>query len=129
MTNAIAFVLSIFIIMPFLVYLLLFSITKWLTGNHKYAVNLAVYCSTPFVIGSVYFLMLAIWEQSFLWLILILMAFIGIYLAFYIWKNNDDFDWQKIYRGFWRMNFALFTLVYGILIVFGLLYSVIRSNS
>ncbi|KIL47618.1 DUF3397 domain-containing protein [Jeotgalibacillus campisalis] len=129
MTNAIAFVISIFIAMPILVYILLFSSAKWLTKNHRYAVNLAIYGATPFVIGSVYFLFLTIWNVSLLWLILIFMALIGIILAFYIWQKNDDFDWHKLYRGFWRMNFAFFLMIYSFLLAFGILYSVIRSIS
>ena len=52
---------------PLLGYLAVFVISKQITGNHKQAVNLAIDFSTFLLVLSVHFLVITIWEKSFLW--------------------------------------------------------------
>ncbi|TDL35131.1 DUF3397 domain-containing protein [Jeotgalibacillus sp. S-D1] len=127
MSEFIAFLLGIFMILPTGVYVILFTCTKLITKHHKNAVNVAVYGTTPFAIGSVYFLILTIWEISLLWAILIVMALVGIFLSFFLWKNDPDFYWHKIFKGYWRLNFVIFIFIHGVIVLYGLIQAVIYA--
>ncbi|WP_245153859.1 DUF3397 domain-containing protein [Jeotgalibacillus proteolyticus] len=123
----IAFFMALFMVAPIVVYVLLFSFAKLMTKQHKRAVNTAIIGTTPFVIGAVYFLILSIWNIDLLWAIIITMALIGIIISFIIWKREDDLDWHKINRGFWRMNLLVFSLTHLGLIITGIVLSVMES--
>ncbi|KIL44785.1 DUF3397 domain-containing protein [Jeotgalibacillus soli] len=127
MSTFLAYFLGVTVIAPFLVYIALFSFVKWVTGHHKSAVNFAVDGTTPFMIIAVYFLLLSIWEVSLLWVLLLVMCMVGITFSFYKWRREPDFEWRKVWKGFWRINFLLYTIGYVFLFLCGLTLEVFQA--
>ncbi|MEW9501402.1 DUF3397 domain-containing protein [Jeotgalibacillus marinus] len=119
MTNVAVFFLGVFLCVPLLVYVILFSLIKGLIRNHKRSVKFAVYGTTPFAFGAVYFSILSIWNVSLLWLMLIGMAIMGISVVSYLWRQDADLHWSKIVAGFWGLNFVLFMCCHALLVTYG----------
>ncbi|ALC91087.1 hypothetical protein AM500_15775 [Bacillus sp. FJAT-18017] len=121
MSTVISSFLAAFIVMPLLGYLLIFIISKSITGNHRRSVRSAVDFTTLLLILAVHFLIRTIWGQSYLWLILIIVFATAMIFAVLHWKIRGEVVLGKVFRGFWRFNFLLFFIGYLGLIVFGLI--------
>ncbi|WP_415812485.1 DUF3397 domain-containing protein [Mesobacillus thioparans] len=108
------------ITVPIIGYLAVFIITKQITGNHRRSVNLAIDFSTFLLVLSVHFLILTIWGKSFLWLILIILFGLAAIFVWIHWHYKEEIVLPKVFKGFWRFNFLLFSSAYIILVLFGL---------
>jgi len=124
-----SFIAATFVTIPLFGYLIIFIVSKQVTKQHRRSVHLALDGSTVLFIISVHFLIMTIWEKSFLWLILLSMSFIGIIVVLTHWKLKQEVDFQKVLRGFWRMNFLLFFAAYMVLVIIGIVQSVTISIS
>lgn len=124
MTNVISSVLAIFITIPILAYLLIFIISKQFTKNHRRSVHMALDGSTIFFILSVHFLVITIWEKSFLWAIFIFMLCYAMIFIIINWKIKGEIIINRIFKGFWRFSFLIFLFAYIGLTIFGLIQSV-----
>ncbi|WP_449619290.1 DUF3397 domain-containing protein [Robertmurraya sp. Marseille-Q9965] len=120
---------AIFVTIPILGYILIFVISKQITKHHRRSVRYALDGSTVLFIISVHFLIMTIWEKSFLWLIILLMLVIGVAVAFLHWKVKQEIDYNRVFRGFWRFNFLMFFSAYVILIIIGIVQSVSNAVS
>jgi hypothetical protein len=114
-----AFVATL-ITVPMIGYLAVFIISKQITGNHRRSVNLAIDTSTFLLVLSVHFLIMTIWEKSFLWLILLILFALAALFVWIHWKYKEEIILPKVFKGFWRFNFLLFFSAYIILVIFGL---------
>jgi hypothetical protein len=114
-----AFVATL-ITVPMIGYLAVFIISKQITGNHRRSVNLAIDTSTFLLVLSVHFLIMTIWEKSFLWLILLILFALAALFVWIHWKYKEEIILSKVFKGFWRFNFLLFFSAYIILVIFGL---------
>ncbi|WP_349654843.1 MULTISPECIES: DUF3397 domain-containing protein [unclassified Mesobacillus] len=108
------------ITVPIIGYLAVFIITKQITGNHRRSVNLAIDFSTFLLVMSVHFLILTIWGKSFFWLILIILFGLAAIFVWIHWQYKEEIVLPKVFKGFWRFNFLLFSSAYIILVLFGL---------
>ncbi|WP_313959697.1 DUF3397 domain-containing protein [Cytobacillus oceanisediminis] len=108
------------ITVPIIGYLAVFIITKQITGNHRRSVNLAIDFSTFLLVLSVHFLILTIWGKSFFWLILIILFGLAAIFVWIHWQYKEEIVMPKVFKGFWRFNFLLFSSAYIILVLFGL---------
>jgi hypothetical protein len=120
MTNIISLAAGLLVTIPLAGYLVMFIFSKQLTGNHRKSVHIAIDFSTLLFIFSVHFLIVLIWEESFLWLILLFLIFLAIVFVLIHWKLRQEINFAKVFRGYWRFNFLLFFFVYLILIIVGL---------
>ncbi|PLR77494.1 DUF3397 domain-containing protein [Bacillus sp. V3-13] len=124
MESVFSFLIATFVTVPLLGYILIFVIAKQLTKNHRSSVQLALDISTFLLIISVHFLIVTIWDKSFLWIILLGMIGIAIVFAFLHWKIKHEINLASLFKGFWRFNFLLFFSAYILLIIFGLIQRV-----
>lgn len=108
------------ITVPMIGYLAVFIIAKQITGNHRRSVNLAIDFSTFLLVLSVHFLILTIWDKSFLWLIIIVLLGMAAIFVWIHWKFKEEIVLPKVFKGFWRFNFLLFFSAYIVLVLFGL---------
>ena len=108
------------ITVPIIGNLAVFIITKQITGNHRRSVNLAIDFSTFLLVLSVHFLILTIWGKSFFWLILIILFGLAAIFVWIHWQYKEEIVLPKVFKGFWRFNFLLFSSAYIILVLFGL---------
>lgn len=124
MSSIFSSIIATFVTIPLLGYLLVFIISKQVTRQHRRSVHIALDVSTLLFVISVHYLILAIWEQSYLWVIILAMLFIAIIFVFIHWRVKQEINLPLVFRGYWRFNFLLFFTVYVVLIVIGLVQSV-----
>jgi len=120
MTGFISVAAAALVTVPLVGYLIIFILSKQLTGNHRLSVHRAIDFSTFLLILSVHFLIVVIWERSFLWLIMLILITLALIFVVFHWKYRQEIDFSRIFKGYWRINFLLFSLAYIILIIFGL---------
>ncbi|MFS0643587.1 DUF3397 domain-containing protein [Siminovitchia sp. 179-K 8D1 HS] len=116
-SSAVAF----FITIPVLFYILLFTLVKQITKNHRLALNSAINATTFVLVISVHFIILTIWGRSFLGLIILAMLILAIIFTFYYWKTKEEIHYQKVFIGYWRLNFLMFTLLYIGFVLYGII--------
>ncbi|SEN29463.1 Protein of unknown function [Mesobacillus persicus] len=124
MTGFLSVAVATLVTLPLVGYVLIFIFSKQLTKNHKRSVQRAIDFSTLLLIVSNHFLILVIWEKSFLWLILLILIFMGIIFVIYHWKYRQEIDYFRVFKGYWRMNFLLFFTAYIVLIIYGMVQRV-----
>jgi hypothetical protein len=124
MTSVISSFFAIFITIPILVYVLIFIICKPFTKNHRKAVHIALDVSTIFFILSVHFLVITIWEKSYLSIIFLFMLCCAIIFVIMNWKIKGEIIFSRFFKGFWRFSFLVFFIAYIGLTIYGLVLRV-----
>lgn len=127
MSSFISAVIATIITAPLIGYILVFVVSKQITNNHQRAVFLAIDVTTLLLIISVHFIVQTIWHQSFFWLILIVVILIAMLFVFIHWKTKNEINLKRVMRGFWRFNFLLFSVVYLVLILLGIVSRVLTT--
>ncbi|NSL50769.1 DUF3397 domain-containing protein [Calidifontibacillus erzurumensis] len=120
MVDFIAAMIATIITIPIFAILIVYWVTRWITHSKKKSFHLSVDISTLFFITAVHYLIIAIWGQSFLWIILLLLIVIASVFVFLQWKMNNEIIFKKVWKGFWRFNFLVFSFGYFTLIIYGL---------
>jgi cell division protein FtsW (lipid II flippase) len=121
-----AFIATV-ITIPFIGFVLIYTVTYKVTEEKKRAVKLAADGTTLLFMLSVYFISFEIWQRSLLWLLLIVVLVIAIAVSFLHRKLYDDIELKKLIKGIWRINFILFFLVYIALFTYGLTVKIISA--
>jgi hypothetical protein len=127
MSSIISGVLATIVTVPFLGFALIYYISLKLLQDNKRAVKMAADCSTFLFIISVHFIVYEIWQQSFLWLIFIVILTTAIAMAVLQRSLYEDIQVIKLLKGTWRVNFLLFVLFYIVLFTYGLTTKIISS--
>ncbi|RLQ95840.1 DUF3397 domain-containing protein [Falsibacillus albus] len=122
-------VAAAFVTIPFLGYLIVFIVVKQITKNHKQAVRSAIDMTTLLLFISVHFMISAIWEHSYLWLLIIFALSLGVVFVFIYWKMKGEVVISKVLRGYWRLNFIVFFLAYVLLLIYGITFRVVEAVS
>lgn len=120
MVNLLAIFIATIVTIPILAIFIVYWIARFVTQNKKKSFHISVDISTLFFILAVHFLIIVIWGKSLLWIILLLLILIATVFVFLQWKINNEIIFKKVWKGFWRFNFLLFTLSYFSLVIFGL---------
>jgi Protein of unknown function (DUF3397) len=115
-------ILALLFIMPFAGFLAVFFICRFVTKNARRSVHYALDFSTVLFIFSVHFLLKTIWEKSFFWLIILVLIVTAMVFVIVHWKVKEEINLKKVMKGFWRFNFLLFSLVYIVLTLYGLIH-------
>lgn len=121
-SSIIAFLVTIPLFGLFLTYLILIKLTK----NRRSSVHKALDYSTILFVLAVHFLILTIWEKSFLWLIVLFMIVLAMVFVFIHWKVKKEIVLKLIFKGVWRVNFLVFFIVYLMLTLYGLVQRVLE---
>ncbi|MFK4998053.1 DUF3397 domain-containing protein [Bacillus sp. N9] len=108
------------IIMPLFLFVIIFKTMKrWLRNGRK-ARNIAINITTPVLIMSVHFLMMAIWARSLLWLIFLIMLISAVVFTIVYWRYREEIIYSKMMVGYWRLSFLLFSFAYIVLMIYGI---------
>lgn len=118
---------GIIVIFPIVGYIIAFIISKLVLKNHKRAVFLAIDITTFIMIFSVHHIVKVVFNQSFFWLIIIIMLIFAAILVLYVYKTKGEIEYEKIFKSIWRMYFLLLLVTYVLLIFIGL-YQTITSH-
>ncbi|QED47439.1 DUF3397 domain-containing protein [Cytobacillus dafuensis] len=124
MSSIFSSIIATFVTIPLLGYLLVFIISKQVTKKHKKSVHLALDFSTLLFVISVHYLIVTIWNQSYLWVIILSMLVIALIFVLIHWKLKQEINFSRVFKGYWRFNFLLFFTAYIVLTLIGLIQSV-----
>ncbi|MBT2687927.1 DUF3397 domain-containing protein [Bacillus sp. ISL-47] len=109
---------------PLLGYIAVFIISKQITKNHRRSVHIALDVSTFLFILSVHFLIIVIWDKSYLWMILLSLLVTAVIFVIIQWRVKQEISLRIMFKGFWRFNFLLYFSAYIVLIIIGLVQRV-----
>lgn len=126
MENVFAGLIAIFIIIPALVYMVVYAIARSSFGNNRKAAKLSIDVTTFFLILAVHFAVQAMLGKSYIWLILVILALTASIVLIVQYKAKDEVDLLRFMKGFWRMTFLLFGTAYFLLCLAGIVGRVIR---
>jgi hypothetical protein len=124
MSSILSFLVATLVTIPFIGYIMFFVISKQITKNHRRSVLIALDWSTLLLIASVHYLIVTIWEQSYLWLIFLIMLFIAVVYVLFYYQKKQEIIFLAIFKGYWRLNFLLFSTAYLVLVIYGLIQRV-----
>jgi hypothetical protein len=127
MTALFSGLLATIVTIPFLGFAIIYFVSTKMIEDKKRSIKLAADGSTIIFIISVHFIVHEIWQQSYLWLILIVILVTAIAMAFLQRSLYEDIHVLKLVKGIWRVNFLLFVLVYILLFTYGLTTRIISS--
>lgn len=129
MTAFFSSIIATFVTIPLLGYIIVFIISKLITKKHRKSVRMALDVTTLLLIVCVHYLIIAIWETSLLWLIYIILILTAAAFVVAHWKIKHEIHLTKVFKGFWRFNFLLFSFAYFVLLIYGLILRVSMSVS
>ncbi|MEW4289241.1 DUF3397 domain-containing protein [Rossellomorea marisflavi] len=128
MASAFSFIMALVVLIPFAGYFISFIMAKELTGSHRKAVHISIDVTTILLMISVHFIIVAIWEQSYFWLILLTVLCSALFFTIVYWRLKGEVDYRGVIRGTWRLNFLLFSFAYLALMVTRLALRVMEST-
>ncbi|WP_108669795.1 DUF3397 domain-containing protein [Peribacillus acanthi] len=120
MANLLSFIIATLVTVPIIGYIISFIIAKQITKNHSMSVRISVDISTVLFIVSVHFLIHAIWGISMIWAILLVLIMVALAVVLVHYKVKEEIVMTKVMRGFWKLNFIIFSSAYVILLIYGL---------
>ncbi|MBM5611127.1 DUF3397 domain-containing protein [Listeria seeligeri] len=116
---------AIIIILPVIVFILsMFISGLWMRKSQR-RIMFAADISTLFLIIAVHFFMIVLFGHSFLLYILLFLFTLGIVIVLMAAKKEGEIQFKKVIRGYWRLCFFLFALLYVGLYLYGIIYSLI----
>lgn len=122
-------IISLFLTVPVLGFILIYFVVRAVTKNSKKSVHRALDYSTILFILAVHFLIASIWGKSFFWLIILIMILTAMLFTVVHWKFKGEIVLNKVIKGFWRFNFLLFFIAYFALLIFGLIERAIAYST
>ncbi|MEH7492996.1 DUF3397 domain-containing protein [Neobacillus niacini] len=123
MNSFISSIITIFLTVPLLGFVIIYVLNKLITKNTRRSFHKALDYSTILFIVAVHFLLITIWGKSFFGLILLILLVIAMIFVVIHWKIKGEIIFTNVFKGFWRFNFLIFFLAYISLTVFGILRS------
>ncbi|NMH72269.1 DUF3397 domain-containing protein [Bacillus sp. RO2] len=127
MSGILAGTFATIVTLPIFAMIAFFYIAKLVTRNNKKSFHLAIDASTLFFILAVHFIMIIIWDTSFLSVILTVLLLIATVMVLTHYKIKEEIDFKRVFKGFWRVNFLLFFLAYFCLLTFGIIKRVFET--
>ncbi|WP_309472961.1 MULTISPECIES: DUF3397 domain-containing protein [Cytobacillus] len=109
---------------PLLGYLAVFIISKQITKKHKRSVHIALDVSTLLFILAVHYLIIVIWDKSYLWMIVLSLLITAVTFIIMHWRIKQEINLRALFKGFWRFNFLLYFTAYIVLMLIGLVQRV-----
>lgn len=120
MVNFIASFIATIVMVPVFGIFIIYWLSRVLIKDKKRSVHLSVDFSTLIFIVAVHYLLIVIWGKSFLWIILLILILVAMVFVFLQWRFNQEIIFKKVWKGFWRLNFLLFSFGYFFLVIYGL---------
>ncbi|MBC1624691.1 DUF3397 domain-containing protein [Listeria welshimeri] len=116
---------AIIIVLPVIIFILTMLLSGFRFRKTQRRIMLSVDVSTIFLIIAVHFFMMVLFNKSFLLYILLFLFILGIVIVVIAAKKEGEIQYRKIIRGYWRLCFFIFALLYVALYLYGIIYSLI----
>lgn len=117
--------LATLVTLPILSYIIFFILAKKWTKHHRRSVHIAMDLSTIFFIVSVHYLIIIIWNLHLFWMILLFILVIACSVVIAHYKVNQELVFEKLLKGFWRLNFLCFFCAYLLLFLYGVISRIV----
>ncbi|MCR6107179.1 DUF3397 domain-containing protein [Salipaludibacillus agaradhaerens] len=124
MAEVTAVITATLITAPLLGLYIFYLIIMKVSQNKQRSFKIAVDATVLLFIASVYFMVYEIWGVRTGWLIVMFFLLTAIVFTFVHWKNYEEIDIKRVFKGVWRFQFVVFFLLYFIVIMYGLIISV-----
>ncbi|UTR15198.1 DUF3397 domain-containing protein [Salipaludibacillus sp. LMS25] len=124
MAEVTAVITATLVTMPLLGLYIIYLITMKAARNKQRSFKLAVDLTVLLFITSVYFMVYEIWGIRMGWLIAMFFLLTAIVFTFVHWKNYEEIDIQRVFKGVWRFQFVVFFLLYFMILMYGLFMSI-----
>ena len=124
MNTVLSSLIATLVTIPLLGYLAVFIISKQITKKHKRSVHIALDVSTLFFILAVHYLIVVIWDKSYLWMIVLSLLITAVTFIIMHWRIKQEINLRALFKGFWRFNFLLYFTAYIVLMLIGLVQRV-----
>ncbi len=124
MNTVFSSLIATLVTIPLLGYLAVFIISKQITKKHKRSVHIALDVSTLFFILAVHYLIVVIWDKSYLWMIVLSLLITAVTFIIMHWRIKQEVNLRALFKGFWRFNFLLYFTAYIVLMLIGLVQRV-----
>ncbi|WP_280769091.1 DUF3397 domain-containing protein [Salipaludibacillus daqingensis] len=119
-----AIIIATFVTVPilglYIIYLLFVKTTK----NKQLSFKVAVDSTALLFIISVYYLFLEIWNIQAGWFFALFVLLSAVFFTFFHWKKHEDIDMRKVLKGVWRFQFVVFSTLYIVLLIYGLIFRI-----
>lgn len=116
---------AIIIVLPVIIFILTMLLSGFRFRKTQRRIMLSADVSTIFLIIAVHFFMIVLFNKSFLLYILLFLFILGIVIVVIAAKKEGEIQYRKIIRGYWRLCFFIFALLYVALYLYGIIYSLI----
>ena len=126
MDNLLAGVIASCIIMPIIVYITVYFFSRRMLRNTKKAVRLSADVTTIFLILAVHYAVIALFEHSYLWIIIIILILLATGILFMHYKVREEVDLKRVFTSFWRASFLLFSVSYFLLALIGMTGRIVK---
>lgn len=124
MNTVFSSLIATLVTIPLLGYLAVFIISKQITKKHKRSVHIALDVSTLFFILAVHYLIVVIWDKSYLWMIVLSLLITAVTFIIMHWRIKQEINLRALFKGFLRFNFLLYFTAYIVLMLIGLVQRV-----
>jgi hypothetical protein len=125
--TVLSFIIAFLVTIPVFGFVFTYFIVLKLTKNRRKSVHKALDYSTILFILAVHFLILAIWEKSFFWLIFLFLIVLAMVFVIIHWKVKKEIVLRIVFKGFWRLSFLIFFIAYITLTLYGLIQRVLEN--
>ncbi|MBD8068401.1 DUF3397 domain-containing protein [Bacillus sp. PS06] len=116
------------ITMPILGIAFIYLLSKLFIKNHKKTLLLTIDLTTFLFMISVHYLLLALLDQSYLWVIFMVLLSTIVVFGLIHWKKTNEVNIVKVLKGSWRFSFLFFATSYLLLLITGVIYSAIKAT-
>lgn len=120
MDSLLAGLIAACVIMPVIVYMIVYILSRKKFKNNKKALRLSADATTLFLIMAVHYAVIALFEHSYLWIIMITLILLASIVLFMHYKVREEVDLKRVFTSFWRAAFLLFSIGYFLLAVIGI---------
>lgn len=121
MLNFISYTVSIFITLPIFASILVYILSMLIERNKLKAIHKVVNWTTLFYIIAVTIMLTLIFDMGFTGIVVILLLAILTLIIFFQWKTKRDVEIKRAIKLLWRISFLLFFVLYGCLMLVGIL--------
>ncbi len=120
MDSLLAGLIAACVIMPVIVYMAVYTLSRQKFKNNKKAVRLSADVTTFFLIMAVHYAVIALFERSYLWIIMIILILLASVVLFMHYKVREEINLKRVFTSFWRASFLLFSIGYFLLVFIGI---------
>ncbi|MDT2045695.1 DUF3397 domain-containing protein [Priestia flexa] len=126
MGSLVASILATFITLPVVGFFVLYTLLKKVIKNRRKAVHISTYVSTIFFIVSTHYFAKQIFDQSFLWLIILVLLVLAMIVMLINWQVKKDLQLKRMTKGMFRISFFFFLFSHVLLVVSGLIFELLK---